>query len=425
MKRRPEKRTAAQVPPAVEALRQLLLPMVGAAHRVKAELALWIQEVGLAALKEVFQSEAELLAGPKGKHRPDRTRHRWGTASSELTMGGRRVVVPRPRVRSKAGREVPLPSLEHFQSRDAMSARVVDQILLGVSTRGYEASLGPVTLDVKTRGTSRSAVSRRFVAASRAKAHEHLTRRLDGLTVVALLIDGIEVKRHTVIVGLAVTTGGEKVPVGLWQGSTENAAVCTSLLQDLIGRGFRFQERLLCVIDGSKALRKAITDVLGDAAIVQRCQVHKLRNLKAHLPKERHGYVVSTMREAYRASTADLARKRLRALAAWLERNECPQAATSLREGLEETLTVLKLGLSGALRRTFATTNAIENLLGGVRRVTRNVKHWGGGQMVSRWTITALLAAQKNFRRVRGCNDMRVLLDVLKRAPLDSSEEAA
>ena len=135
--------------------------------------------------------------------------------------------------------------------------------------------------------------------------------------------------------------------------------------------------------------------------------------------------MVSTMREAYRASTADLARKRLRALAAWLERNECPQAATSLREGLEETLTVLKLGLSGALRRTFATTNAIENLLGGVRRVTRNVKHWRGGQMVSRWTITALLAAQKNFRRVRGCNDMRVLLDVLKRAPLDSSEEAA
>ncbi len=257
------------------------------------------------------------------------------------------------------------------------------------------------------------------------RRREHLSQRLDGFTTAALLIDGIEVKRHTVIVALAVTTTGEKVPVGLWQGSTENAALCTSLLQDRISRGLRFQDRLLCAIDESRALRKAITDVLGDAVIVQRCQVHKLRNVKAHLPKERHEYVVSTMREAYRASTADLARKRLRSLAAWLGRNECPQAAASLREGLEETLTVMKLGLTGALRRTFATTNAIENLLGSVRRVTRNVRRWRGGRMVSRWTITALLAAQKSFRRARGCSDMRVLIDALKRARLDSAEEAA
>ena len=187
------------------------------------------------------------------------------------------------------------------------------------------------------------------------------------------------------VVALGITSDGTKVPLGLVQGSTENAALCTSLLQGLLSRGLKVEDKLLCIIDGGKGIRKALDDVFGDRAVIQRCQVHNQRNLREHLAKERHGYVLSTMREAYRAATADTARKKLRGLVSWLESNGHEDAAASLREGLEETITVVKLDLPLALRRSLATTNNIENLVGSIRRVSRNVKRWRGTDMIRRW----------------------------------------
>jgi len=255
------------------------------------------------------------------------------------------------------------------------------------------------------------------------KMRNHFSRRLEDVRLLVLMLDGIEVARHTVVVALGVTEDGTKVPLGLWQGSTENAAVGTSLLQDLIGRGLKLDGRVLCVIDGGKGIRKAIDDVFGNLAVVQRCQIHKRRNLKDHLPKNAQGHVDRVLREAYGSTSADTARKRLRSLLSWLENNGHDDAAASLREGMEETLTVLKLGLPSTLRRSLATTNAIENTLGTVRRVGRNVKRWRGGTMVRRWVAAGLAVAEKRFRRVKGHREMPALLHALRPQGAEQSGE--
>jgi putative transposase len=224
------------------------------------------------------------------------------------------------------------------------------------------------------------------------------------------------------VVALGVGEEGTKTTLGLWQGSTENAALCTSLLQDLIRRGLKLDGKVLCVIDGGKGIRKAIQDVIGELAVVQRCQLHKRRNLKAHLPESCQLFVDRALREAYRSSTADTARKLLRNLISWLEGNGHEDAAASLREGMEETLTVLKLGLPERLRRSLATTNAIESTLGTVRRVSRNVKRWRTG-MVRRWVAMGLLTAEKRFRRIKGHRDLPKLIAALR--PKESAEAVA
>ena len=243
---------------------------------------------------------------------------------------------------------------------------------------------------------------------------EYFSRRLEDVSPLVLMLDGIEVGQQTVVVALGISEDGTKQPLGLWQGSTENAAICTSLLQDLISRGLKLDGKVLCVIDGGKGIRKAIADVLGDLAVVQRCQIHKRRNLKDHLPKTARVYVDRTLREAYGSTSVDTARKRLRALLSWLESNGHEDAAGSLREGMEETLTVLKLNLSPSLRRSMATTNAIENTMGTIRRVSRNVKRWKGGGMVRRWVAIGLVTAQKRFRRVKGHRELPALVAALR-----------
>src|SRR5207245_369103 len=232
----------------------------------------------------------------------------------------------------------------------------------------------------------------------------------DGLEVVALFMDGSVVARQTVIVVLAITRDGGKVPLGLRLGSTENAVVCTELLQDLLARGLTLDGRVLWVIDGGKGLRKALGDVFGDAAVIQRCQLHKARNLDALIPQPRQAYVRTSLRRAYRAPSAAAARRQLTALATWLERNGHADAAASMREGLEETLTVLKLGLPPTLRRFFATTNCIENLIGTLRHVTRNIKRWRDGDMRRRWIGLGLLRAAERFRRIKRHGELGVLV---------------
>lgn len=424
MRSRAEKRDQKQAPvlTALGNLRQLLMPMVAGMAAAKQDLMEWVQEVGLEALKEVFESDAIAIAGPKGRHSQERINHRWGTTDTELPFGGRRIGLKRPRVRSKLGQEVTLPSVARFQAEDPLPERVLNQIVLGVSTRGYGSSLETAPAGVRSRGTSKSAASRHLVERMGAKLRDYLARPLGEVKLLALMLDGIEVARHTVVVALAITEDGTKTTLGLWQGSTENAALCTSLLQDLISRGLKLDARILCIIDGGKGIRKAIEDVLGDLAVVQRCQLHKRRNLKAHLPEERQAYVDRALREAYRSASADTARKLLRNLISWLDNNGHEDAAASLREGMEETLTVLKLGLSERLRRSLSTTNSIESTLGTVRRVSRNVKRWKAG-MVRRWVAMGLLTAQKRFRRIKGHRDLPQLIAALR--PKASAEQVA
>jgi len=397
--------------------------MLAGMTATRQHLLAWVHAHGLAALDEVFCEEAVALAGAKGRHQAPRTHHHWGTAPTELTFGGRRVQVRRPRVRRTTGGEAILPSVAAFRDRDPLTARMMQQLLAGVSMREYEGSLEARPLGRRARSSSKSAVSRAVVRRTRQRLQEQLTRRLEGLEVVALFMDGLVVAQQTVIVVLGITRDGHKEPLGLRLGSTENAVVCTELLQDLLTRGLALDGRVLCVIDGGKGLRKALGDVLGDAAIVQRCQLHKGRNLDALVPKARQAYVRAMLRRAYRASSAAAARRQLTALATWLARNGQADAATSLREGLEETLTVLKLGLPPGLRRFFATTNCIENLIGTLRHVTRNIKRWRDGDMRRRWIGLGLLRAAERFRRIKRHGELGALVAAL--ATATAAERAA
>ena len=411
MKKRAETRQGTQGGATAPApLSQVLGPLVAGMTATRQSLLEWVHAVGLIALNDVFGEEAATLAGPKGQHDPARTHHHWGRTARELTFGGRRLSVPCPRVRSTDGREATLPSVAAFRQRDPLTTRIMEPLLLGISARGYARSLEGAPAGMRSRGSSKSAVSRVVVARTRAQLAAQLQRRLEGLDLLALFVDGVVVAGQTVIVALGVTRTGAKEPLGLCLGSTENAVVCTQLLQDLLARGLPIDGRVLCVIDGGKGLRKALGDVLGAAAVIQRCQLHKGRNVVALVPQARHAYVRAAMRRAYRASTAAAARRQLTALATWLEANGHADAAASLREGLDETLTVLKLGLPSTLRRFFATTNCIENLIGTLRHVARHVKRWRGGEMIRRWVGLGLLQAGTRFRRIKGHGELAALV---------------
>jgi len=397
-------------------LGQLVLPMMIASEAIKKGLLAFVQQIGLLAFRELLEGEAALIAGPKGKHNASRTHHHWGTAQTGLPFGGRHAVVQCPRVRTKGkgGKEVELPSVAAAREADPMPAHVAEQVVVGVSTRGYKRSLEPVDESLETRGESKSNVSRALIENTTEKLVDFLAQSLADLDIVAMFIDGIEIGKHAVIIALGVTADGTKVPLGVWCGSTENHIVATSLLQNLIERGLRVDAPLLFVIDGGKGLRKALSDVFGDRAIVQRCQVHKARNVRDHLPQERRAYVRQQMRDAYKSRSAKTAKMRLGQLASWLEANGEDGAAASLREGLDETLTVLRLGLPTTLCRTFSTTNAIENMNGTLRRVIRNVKRWRGEMMIQRWVALGVAEAQRGFRRVKGHGQMKVLLAALR-----------
>jgi transposase-like protein len=295
-----------------------------------------------------------------------------------------------------------------------MPAHVAEQVVVGVSTRGYRRTLEPVDESIQTRGESKSNVSRALVENTAEKLADFLSRKLSDLELAAMFIDGIEIGKHAVIVALGVTVDGTKVPLGVWCGSTENHVVAAALLQNLIERGLRVDAPLLFVIDGGKGLRKALSDVFGDRAVVQRCQVHKARNVRDHLPDERRAYVRRQMRDAYKSKSAKTAKMMLGQLISWLEANGEDSAAASLREGLDETLTVLRLGLPTTLCRTFSTTNAIENMNGTLRRVIRNVKRWRGEAMIQRWVALGVAEAQRGFRRVKGHAQMKTLLAALR-----------
>jgi len=380
---------------------------------VRQDLRAFVVSEGMKALAEMLEEERARLCGPRYQHDPERTCSRAGYAPGELVMGGRRVSVPRPRVRNRDGHEIPLTSWSAFGDEDPLDERAVRQMLLGISTRKYAQSLEPIDPDVAERGTSKSAVSRRFVEVTSKKVDEWLARPLEGVDIVAILIDGIHVDEHVFLVALGIDIEGNKQVLGVREGATENATCCRELLTDLRERGLATDKQTLFVLDGAKALARAVRDVFGERARVQRCQVHKTRNVVDQLPESMRPSVRASMRQAYRTSSAEKAKQQLVNLARRL-REAHPAAAGSLEEGLDETLTVKRFSLGSQLERILSTTNAIENLMGSVRGHTRRVKKWKNGRMMLRWVATALQDASTRFRCVMGHRGMRELAAALR-----------
>jgi len=389
--------------------------------------------VGLGVLAELMEEEVDEVVGAKGKHDPERVAVRHGHQSGAVTLGGRRLPVERPRVRSADDeREVRLATYEHFASRDVLSRVVLERMLAGVSTRRYVRTQEPVgeQTEAVSRSTSKSSVSRTFVERTREALAELMSRRLDDVRLAVLMLDGIELKGRTNMVALGITTEGVKIPLGLWEGSTENATVATALLSDLVERGLDPAQGILFVVDGSKALRKAIRDVFGERAPVQRCLRHKERNVLEHLPERDRPSVKRRLRRAWASDDHDRALAELRTLAGELERSH-PGAAASLREGLAETLTLIRLGIRGNLKRTLESTNPCESMIECVRRSSRNVKRWQSGEMCLRWTAAGTLEAERQFRRIIGYHDLAklvVAIDNERESSLDEptpTEEAA
>jgi transposase-like protein len=332
-------------------------------------------------------------------------------------------------VRSADGaQELPLPTWQVFAASELLDQLALERMLAKLSTRRYQHGLEPVGAAVEqaATGTSKSAVSRRFVAATEHALAELMSADLSGLDLVALMVDGIRVAEHTCVVALGITLDGTKVPLGLAEGATENATVVRDLLADLRERGLETTRPILCVIDGAKALRRAISDVF-DHPIVQRCQLHKLRNVTDRLPDAVASTVAKRMRRAYYHTDALVAQAELEALAHELDRSH-PGAAASLREGLTETLTILRLGMPPTLARTLRSTNSVESMIAICRDHAANVKRWRDGRMVLRWIAAGMGEAATQFRRVNGylhLPALRATLDATVTAVTPSKEDAA
>jgi putative transposase len=389
-----------------------------AAHMTQGLLAA-STAVGLEIMGELMDVEVVELAGPKGKHDPARVAMRHGREQGTVTLGGRRLGVRRPRVRSTGpgGHEVQLESYAAFTSTDLLAEGIVARMLAGLSTRRYPAGLEPVgeQVDAQACGTSKSAVSRRFVAATAERLSELLARRLDQERWLVVFLDGFGMGEHLLVGALGVTADGTKVPLGVVEGTTENKAVCTRLVADLADRGLDASRGVLFVIDGGKALERAIRSVFGAKALIQRCRQHKERNVTDHLPEAERPLVQRRLRAAWALGDADQATAELEQLARSLDRQR-PGAAASLREGLAETLTVTRLGVGGRLLQTVASTNPIESMIEIVRDHAGRVKRWSSGEMALRWAAAGMLAAEGQFRRVKGYQELPQLALALEHA---------
>lgn len=401
---------------------QLMLPL---AALVRGDLRELVMSLGMQAIAVMLEQERTELCGPRYQHQAGRKATRGGSVPGQLALGGRKVSVRRPRAVDAEGDEIPLRTWSDLQAGDPLGARALEQMVIGVATRKYARSLESIPEGLEESGTSKSAVSRRFVEATSAKLTEWMSRSLAELDVCAVFIDGLHFAEHVVLVALGVDAQGAKHVLGLWEGATENSVSCKALLEDLVTRGLDPKRKRLFVIDGSGGLRAAIRDVFGKRALVQRCQKHKMENVVSHLPKTKHAAVRVAMRQAYKSTRVETAKRLLNNLIRSLEGNH-PGAAASLREGLDETLTVMGLKLSHVLTRSLSTTNPVENLNGSLRAVARRVKRWRDGKMILRWAAAGVLEASRGFRRLKGHKDMPNLLAVLNdERHVDAEKKAA
>jgi putative transposase len=373
--------------------------------------------VGLGVVHSLMEREVDEVVGVKYKHIPDRTAKRHGHERGSMTLGGRRVPVSRPRMRTADDKhELPVQSYEYFADRDPLTRAVMDRMLAGVSTRRYQVVGEPVGEEVEdnSSSTGKSTVSELFIERTRSALSELMSRRLDDVRLAVMMLDGLEIAERTHVVALGISTEGVKIPLGLWEGSTENATLVSMLLADLVDRGLDPGQAILFVIDGGKALRKAIKDVFGEHALVHRCHRHKERNVTDLLPERDRPQILVRIRGAWALTDHHLARERLELLASELDRT-WPDAAASLREGLDDTLTLMRLGITGQLAKTLCSTNPCESMIEIVRYTQRNVKRWQDGDMRKRWTAAGMLVAEQQFRRIIGYRDLAKLVIAIER----------
>ena len=402
-------------------LLELPLSVAGVIESLPEAIREMAQEAGLLLMSAAMESECERVAGPKGSKNPVRLANWWGSDLSPVYYDKQKVLIERPRLRGKDKKEIALATYQSLRDPRGMRSSIMKNMVLGISSRNYEETVEGF---IKGYGIKKSSVSRHFVKATAEQMREFLERDLSGVDLVALFIDGIEFKGHLLVVALGLDKGGRKHVLGLWQGATENATVCGNLLEDMARRGLNPGGDYLFVLDGSKALRSAVAKMFGTKVEVQRCQQHKRRNVLSHLPKEHQHAIDARLSAAYKMADYDEARKSLELTVKYLERLN-PSAAASLKEGLEETLTIHKLGVTGLLRKTLQTTNPIESCFSLTRTITGRVKRWRGDDMVQRWAVASLLRAEKKFRRVKGYKEIPKLIAALQQKSIDRKEAAA
>jgi transposase-like protein len=401
---------------------EIPLPLLAAFGNIENSFFDLCFDAGSQVLTAMMEQDREDLCGPRWKRDPDRSAGRAGTTESEVTLGGRRVPIRRPRVRTRDGQEMELPSFAFAAKRDPLDRHAMNAVACGISTRKYARSLEPLPEEADERSTSRSSVSRRYVAMTTKQMTKWLTTRLGDRHFPIVMIDGIHLGDHMVLIALGIDFEGKKQVLGLREGNTENSRVAKALLRDLVERGLDPERARLFVIDGAKALTSAILKVFGSLGAIHRCHLHKERNVLGHLPEHMHQNVKSVLREAWGLSDATVAKRRLLRLASSLEADH-PGAAASVEEGLDETLTLQRFGISGTLYKKLRSTNAIENLNSGIATYAKNVKRWQGGSMVVRWVSAAIVEAEKKFRRVQGWRDIEKLVTALQE--LEAKDEAA
>jgi putative transposase len=391
---------------------QMILPMADIVGLLQQGVGHLLREAGLALMSLVMEEEVRHVAGERNQQHAERRAHRWGKEDDYCVIDGQKVPIQRTRLRTKDKREQRLGSYELFQCSGPLQQGVWDKMMHGLSTRNY----GAVVKDFSTAyGVEKSAVSEKFIEASRERVKQLMERPLGELRLCTVLIDGTPFKNRQMIAALGIGCDGRKTVLGLREGATENTTVVGALLSDLLERGFDFSTPRLYVLDGGKALHTAVRRHAGEVAFIQRCQVHKKRNVVDHLPEEYKADVRRKLQNAYAMADYADAKRALDQLHFELMHLN-PSAARSLEEGLEETLTVHKLRVPDQLRRSLSCTNVIESAFSVVETVCRNVKRWRDGDQIERWVGSGLLVAEQQFRKVIGYRQIPLLLDSMANA---------
>jgi putative transposase len=389
---------------------QMMLPMAEMMGWLRKGVGELIRQAGLQLMDLLMQEEVRELAGERSQPQSDRTAHRWGNERGYCVVMGQKVPIQRPRVRTTDDKEVRLGSYEMFHRGEPLTETVWEKLMLGLSTRNYGQAIRQFT---EAYGLEKSAVSEHFIEASRAKLKKMMERRLDKTRLCALLIDATPFQGQQMVAALGIDEYGRKMILGIRQGATENATVVGELLADLVERGLDFTEPRLYILDGGKALTAAVKKHAGESAAIQRCQVHKRRNVLDHLTDEQKPAVSKKLNAAYALEEYGAAKEALNTLHRELM-DLNPSAARSLGEGMEETLTVHRLHMPAQLRKTMASTNVIESAFSIVEKVCKNVKRWHGGDQRERWVGSGLLVAENQFRRITGYKLIPVLMEELK-----------
>jgi len=389
---------------------QMMLPMAEMMGWLRKGVGELIRQAGLQLMDLLMQEEVRELAGERSERQTERTASRWGSERGYCVVMGQKVPIQRPRVRTTDDKEVRLGSYEMFHRGEPLTETVWEKLMLGLSTRNYGQAIRQFT---EAYGLEKSAVSEHFIEASRAKLKKMMERRLDKTRLCALLIDATPFQGQQMVAALGIDEYGRKMILGIRQGATENATVVGELLGDLVDRGLDFNEPRLYILDGGKALTAAVKKHAGESAAIQRCQVHKRRNVLDHLTDEQKPAVAKKLNAAYALEGYDAAKAALNTLHRELM-DLNPSAARSLGEAMDETLTIHRLHLPAQLRKTMASTNVIESAFSIVEKVCKNVKRWHGGDQRERWVGSGLLVAENQFRRITGYKLIPILMEELK-----------